>query len=182
MDVGEKRSKPGVLACLARGQAHGTRSPAVKGSTEGDNGCPTSGMACQFYGRLGSLGAGIGEEHPLLRAARSQPRQALAKRRHSFIVEIGATDVQKSLGSILDGGHDLRMTVPGRGDRNTGHEIQVSIAVHILDHDSAATGNDQRVLLGVAGGGPLRVLGYDRLSLGPGRGDDDVGIVADGLH
>jgi hypothetical protein len=70
------------------------------------------------------------------------------------------------------------VAVPGGRHRDSGHEVEEPVAVHVLDHGTLAARHDQGVLLDVAALGPLFVPADDVLGSRTGRRNDDLGIVA----
>ena len=70
--------------------------------------------------------------------------------------------------------------VAGRRYGDAGHEVDVPIAVHVLDHGTLPASDDQRVFLDVGRRRPLLIPGYNGLAPGAGWSNQDAGIVAYG--
>src|SRR5207302_22927 len=58
-----------------------------------------------------------------------------------------------------------------------GHEVEVAVPVHVLDHGPLAPRNHEGIFLGVRGGRPAILARDDLPRLRPGRGDHDPRIV-----
>src|SRR5207302_4208848 len=62
-------------------------------------------------------------------------------------------------------------------DRDAGHEVEVAVPVHVLDHGPLAARDHQRILLGVRCGRPEVLARDDLPRLRSGGRDDDARIV-----
>ena len=69
---------------------------------------------------------------------------------------------------LLDRGHDLRVRVAGRVDRDAGGEVEEEVAVDVLDGQALAPDRDDRVRPRQARRGPRLVEGDVGPGLGPG--------------
>ena len=136
--VRQQRPEAGVLARLARGERHRPGAPPVERPSEGDDRGAPGGVARQLDRALRRLGAGVGEEHPLPRRARGEPRQPLAEGGHALVVEVGAADVEEPSGRVLDRLDHRGVVVAGGADRDPGHEVEEAVAVDILHHRARA--------------------------------------------
>ena len=177
MDLGQQRSEAGMLYGLARGEAHRPVGAAVEGSLERDQRRPPRGVAHELDGSVHRLRSGVRQKHALLARPWRQGREPLAQRRHSFIVEIRAADMEEPVGGVLYRGDHLRMTVTGGGNGDARHEVEVTVPVHVLNHGTCSTRHDERVFLDVAPGRPLGIPGHHVASFGAGRTHHDSGIV-----
>ena len=145
MNVRHQRREAAAMDQLRAGQRHGPVGAAVKGAEEGDGPRPPGVPAGQLQGRFERFGPAVGEEDPLRRCARRDLGQPLGQVDLRLVVEIGARHVQQLGRLVLNGGDDLRMTMPRRGDGDAGGEVEKQIAVHVLDDRPAAPGAHQRI-------------------------------------
>ena len=178
MYVGQQRSEAGMLARLARRQRHRSRTSPVKRALEGDHRRAPRCITRQLDGPFDCLGSRVGQEDALLGRPGGHLGQTFAERRHPFVVEVGTADVEEVGRRVLDRLHHVRMSVPGRGDRDARHEVQIAIAVDVLHHHPLAAGDGEGILLDVAVRGPRRIAFDDSAGLGPRWGNNDFGIVA----
>ena len=116
----------------AAGRDRGQR-PAVEGAFEGDQPVPL-GRAAHIVEAPGHLdraldpfGARIAEEGAVGKARLHQPARELFLSRDA--VEIGRVPQLRRL--LLQGGDQVRMRMPERGDGNPGAEIQVAVALGV---------------------------------------------------
>ncbi len=86
-----------------------------------------------------------------------------------LVIEIGAGHVDQLAGLVLDGGDDLGMAVPRRGDGDAGGEIEEEVAVDVLDHRAAAALDDQGINARVGRRHVLLVALEQGLAFGPGK-------------
>ena len=49
-----------------------------------------------------------------------------------FVIKIGARHVDQFARLLLNGGHHIRMAMPGRSHGNAGREIKKLVAIHIV--------------------------------------------------
>jgi hypothetical protein len=130
-------------------------------------------MPCRFVvprqldGRLGRLGARVGEERPDVPLDRHDPRERLGQPDLRLVVEVGPRHVQELLRLVGDRLDHVGMRVAGRVHRDPGGAIEEAVAVHVLDDGPLAAGDDERVVAGVGGGDELRVAVDERLGLRP---------------
>ena len=68
---------------------------------------------------------------------------SFAQRHLRLVVVIGG-DVKKPRRLLGDGAHDIGMRMAGRGNRDAGAEIQIHVAVDILDDGAFAARHDKR--------------------------------------
>ncbi len=72
------------------------------------------------------------------------------------------------------------MTVPGRGDGDSGGEVEELVAIHILDDDAASALGYQGVGAGVGGRDEAGIVGDDALGIGAGKLGADDGAAGEG--
>src|SRR5205814_527538 len=85
----------------------------------------------ELQGCFDSLGAAVGKVGLCRAVDRAYLAQLLTKLRHMPIVKIGSAEMYELAYLLLKGRYDLRMTMAGRTDRNTGIAVQKDVAVRI---------------------------------------------------
>ena len=174
VDHRQQRAEAGALLDLRVRQAQGAHRAAVEAALEGDDPGPMGVIAGQLDRALHRLGARVGEEDAGRLAERGDGRQALHQLQVARLVEVGGGDVDEAFGLLLDGGHDLRVRMAGRADRDARREVQEAVAVDI-GHDHAVPGlGDERVGAGQRGAGDRLVALDDGARLRPRQLGDDV--------
>ena len=142
---------------------------------ERDDVRPLGGVAGELDRGLDDLRAGVAEVGPRLAASigaiSARRRQAVGVDRQ---VEVGRGEVDELGGLLLDRGHDLRVRVAGRGDRDAGGEVEEEVAVDVLDGQALAADRHDRVGAGQARGGPFLIERHVRAGLRAGQLGDDV--------
>ena len=131
INLGRERTEQVLVRGDLSGQAHRQHGPAVETAVECDH-APATGMrACDLDRVLDRLGAGGDEDRLLLRRSRGELVEFFGEA-HGHVVrghhDAGMAEVLYLLG---DRGGDLRVAVTGRGDRDTGTEIDVTIALDV---------------------------------------------------
>lgn len=112
----------------ARGRRKRTHGSAVKRTVKRDELIAARGVPRQLQRRLHRFGAEVPEQHFAIR-----PAELFGHFHHVLVVEIRAGHVDRLSGPPLNGGHHLRLTVAGAGDRDSGTEIKKAVAIHIGD-------------------------------------------------
>ncbi len=88
-------------------------------------------------------------------------------------VEVGAV-VDQLAGLVLDRGDDVGMAMAGRGDGDTGVEVEKEVAVDVLDRASLAPNRHDRIRSRHAGRSPLAVELEVSARSGAGQLGDEV--------
>src|SRR5262249_37562512 len=112
---------------------------------EGDGPRAAGVPACQFQSGFQRFGATVGEEDALGRLAGRQFREALRQVDLRTVVKIGSRHVQELRCLVLNGGDDVRVAVPRRGDGDAGREIEEQVSVHVFDDRAAAAFDYERI-------------------------------------
>ena len=162
---------------LARGQGQRTVRPAVEGAVEGDDLLAAGAQARQLHRRLHHLRPRVGEERPPGPRPRRAPGQPLGQLHDVLVEEIGGAHVEESLGLRPDRGHHVGMAMAGGHHGDPRREVEVPVAVHVLDHGPARGVDHQRVVLAVVLRHHPRVARDDGLRARPGRRHDQLRIV-----
>src|SRR5205814_5713852 len=112
---------PAVGACVERaGEGATVRAPGR--------------VPCRLDGAGRGLRSRVREEHALLARAGREAREPLAQRGEALEVKIAAADVQEPTRRLLDRLHHPGMAVARGRDRDPGHEVEIAVPVHVLDH------------------------------------------------
>ena len=97
----------------------------------------------QLNGRFHCLGAGIGEEKGV-QLFRHDLAQFLGELNHWFVIDDVGLGVDDSGGLFLDRFDHFGMRVPGVGHADAAGEIEVPIAIHVIQVNAFATIGDDR--------------------------------------
>ena len=109
--------------------------------------------------------------------------QLLRQRHQFFVIEIGAGHVDQARGLLLDGLHHARMAMAGRDHRDSGVEIEKTIAVHILHHGAFAALRHQRIAARIGRrNGAVVALDHGARARAGHRADDLGQVRADQFH
>src|ERR1700752_5282200 len=86
--------------------------------------------------------------------------------------------MQKLACLVRYGSRDFWVVVSRSRHRNPGHEIDIAVAIDVLNHCRVATGDNKRVLLWTRARHPCAITCDDRLRARPWRKNANVGVVA----
>ena len=128
VDAGGQRAVAGAVRRLGGGHRHGEMGAAVEAAREHDHVRALRRLLRQLHRRLGDLGTGVRVEERV--DARRRDLGESRRQRLEQIVGV-AVDlrVDEPFRLALDGGDDMRVRVPGRGDGDAGREIEVLLPV-----------------------------------------------------
>jgi hypothetical protein len=117
----------------------------VEGVEEAHDVLTSGRVARELDRRLHGLGSGVREEAPHRPRHRRDAVEVLADLHVDREEEVARGVVDQLRGLLLDRLHDLRMTVPGGGDRDPRVQVQEAIAVDVLDHRAGGALRDERI-------------------------------------
>jgi hypothetical protein len=106
---------------------------------------PSRVIARELHRGFHGLGSRVAEVHASLGAAGSQCCELLGELHHVLVIKIRAGHVEQLSRLLTNGCYDSRMTVACGNDRDTGVEIEKTVAVHVLNDCALAAMDDQRV-------------------------------------
>ena len=173
---GRSGPKPGVVLRLGRRQRDRTVRPAVERAEERDDVRPLRRVAGELDRGLDDLRPAVAEvDAGLATGDRRDLGQASADLGVDRQVEVGRREVDQLGRLLLDRGHDLRMRVAGRVDRDAGGEVEEEVAVDVLDRQAFTADGDDRVGPRQARRRPRLVEGDVGSGLRAGELRDDVG-------
>src|SRR5256884_2025532 len=173
----QERRESCAVDRLARREAQAAVRAAVERPQEGDHRRAPRRDTLQLDRAFDGLGPGVRQEHALLARSRRQLGEPLTQCREALEVEVTAADVEELRRRVLNRSDDCGVAVAGGRDRDAGHEVEVAVPVHVLDHGPLAARDHQRILLGVRGGRPEVLARDDLPRLRSGGRDDDARIV-----
>ena len=173
-DPRQQRPEAGVVLGLRGRQRDRAVGPTVERAEERDDVRPLGREPRELDRRLDDLGPGVAEIGAHAARDRRDPRQLAADLGVDRQVEVRRREMDQLGRLLLDRGHDLRMRVTGRVDRDAGGEIEEEVAVDVLDDEAVAADRDDRVGTREAGRGPRLVELDVGPCLRPGKLGDDV--------
>ena len=132
VDVGQQRAVAALVVGVRGRDAQRAKRAAVEGAVEGDDRRPAGRPARQLERALDGLGAGVAEEDGVERVGQ-RAGQHLRQPRNRLVVAHALHQVEQSVGLGVDGGSDGGVPMAEHGDRDAGGEIEVGLAVRVVE-------------------------------------------------
>jgi len=132
-ETGHERSEGRLLGLLRRRRQRSVGA-SVKAALQRDDVAAGLGLARDLQRRLVGLGAGVGKVHPAAQRALGQP---LGQRHRGLGVDEVA-DVNQLRRLLGDRAHDGGVAVAQRADRQAGLEVQVLVALVVVEQRALA--------------------------------------------
>src|SRR5258705_4180721 len=150
MHARAERLVAGPIVEVRRRGAQRAERPAVEAALERDDRRPPRRAARQLECALDRLGAGVAEEHAV-EPVGERRGEALGQPRHRLDVAKAVRDMDQSIDLGVDSGRHSRVAVAQDRGRNAGCEVEVRLAVGVVQPVGVAVGPR-----------PLEVAGHDR--------------------
>ena len=166
--------KAALLLRFGRGERERSHRPAMECAEEGDDLLALGVITGDFQGAFNGFCAGIAIVKAVRPGHWSNRRKPFGKGDQAFVIKIGAGNVDQLGSLLLDRRNNFRMAMAGRGDRDSGREIEEFVAVDVFDAKSAAAFGDHGIRTRVAGRHQAVVACYDRFGFGTGKRPNDL--------